>query len=74
MTPVIHRGFGAVYLALDRTTGKDVAIKKVELHPNDEANKKEAELQQKCESHYVVKYYDAFVVGNELWVLRCFDD
>ena len=60
--------FGEVYLAIDKTTNKEVAIKKVKMTATDERCENEWKTLKECKSDYVVEFYDAFHTGNELRV------
>ena len=60
--------FGAVYRAIDKTTNKEVAIKKVIMTATDERCENEWKTLKECKSDYVVEFYDAFYMGNELRV------
>ena len=61
-------GYGKVYLAVDKTVNHEVAIKKVEMAATDEQYENEWKTLRECKSDYVVKFYDAFCTGDELWV------
>jgi len=63
-------GYGKVYIAKYLETGKKVAIKKME-HTGDHTmskNLKEVAILTAASHPNVVKYYDCYNVGDELWL------
>ena len=63
-----NRGFGEVYLALDRTSNDYVAVKKVKIEVDESRVRNESRMLKECGSKFVVRYYDLVKVWNELWV------
>ena len=59
---------GEVSRAIDKTTKKEVAIKSVKMTATDERCENEWKTLKECKSDYVVEFYDAFYMGNELRV------
>ena len=62
------RGFGEVYLALDKKYKDQVVVKKVQMKVDDSTVQNEVNMLKKCGSKYIVRYFDLVKVGNELWV------
>ncbi|KAF8425555.1 kinase-like domain-containing protein [Tirmania nivea] len=64
--------FGVVYKAIERETGKVVAIKHIDLEASEDDI---VEIQQEisvlgtCASPHVTKYYGSFVKGYKLWII-----
>ena len=52
------RGFGEVFVALDKISNDLVAIKRVKMVMEDTGIETELELLKECQSHYIVRYYD----------------
>ena len=75
---VFFRSFGVVYLAERSFDAREVAIKVVTLGNDEEAQKEiqnlqnEIQILQKCNSHFVVKYFNSFEVqklrSTQHWV------
>ncbi len=65
---VMDRGFGEVFVALNKKSNEKVAIKKVKLVSNDALIEKESQLLKECRSRYIVRYYEVLKKENELWV------
>lgn len=70
LEPIRCRGFGRVWKALDKTSNSYVAIKQLPLSIDDKVIENEWKVLSKCESPFVVRYYDVVNSDNELWV-RC---
>ena len=68
---VMDRGFGEVFVALDKTSNVLVAIKKVKLLSDDKRIEKESELLKECQSRYIVRYHNVLRMESELWVRCC---
>ena len=67
------RGFGEVFVALDKTSNDLVAIKRVRILMNDNEIESESKLLKECQSRYIVRYYNLIRKDNEFWVGRmCF--
>ena len=64
------RGFGEVFVALDKTSNDLVAIKRVRILMNDSEIESESKLLKECQSRYIVRYYNVIRKENELWVGR----
>ena len=62
------RGFGEVFVALDKSSNDLVAIKRVKMMMEDSEIASESELLKECQSRYIVRYYDVLRRGGELWV------
>ena len=62
------RGFGEVYLALDKKSNDQVVVKKVRMVGHESIAPKESTILKECISKYIVRYYDLVKVRNELWV------
>lgn len=61
-----------VYRALCKRTGKDVAIKHIDLEGSDDDIREiqqEISLLSTCSSAYVTNYLDSFVRGVKLWIV-----
>ena len=66
------RGFGEVFVALDKKSNDLVAIKKVKPLLNEDELENEWKLLKECQSRYIVRYYDVLRREAEFWV-RCVD-
>ena len=64
----MNRGFGEVYLALDKKSNDQVVVKKVQMKVDDSTVQNEVKMLKECGSKYIVRYFDLVKVGNELWV------
>ena len=62
------RGFGEVFVALDKSSNDLVAIKRVKIMMDDSEIASESELLKECQSRYIVRYYDVLRREGELWV------
>ena len=65
---VMDRGFGEVFVALDKSSNDLVAIKRVKMMMDDSKIASESELLKECQSRYIVRYYDVLRREGELWV------
>ena len=65
---VMDRGFGEVFVALDKTSNVLVAIKKVKMVMEDEQIENESRLLRECQSPLIVRYYEVLKREGELWV------
>ena len=65
------RGFGEVFVALDKRSNDLVAIKRVKMVMEDEEIASESKLLKECQSRYIVRYYDVMRREGELWVCCC---
>lgn len=63
-----------MYMALDKRSNELVAIKRMRLFERDDSLMKEPELLKSCISRYIVRYYDALMKYNELWVRNALTD
>lgn len=64
--------FGVVYKAIEKATGKVVAIKQIDLeNAEDDITEIQQEIQvlQTCASPHVTQYYCSFVRGFKLWIV-----
>ena len=62
------RGFGEVFVALDKSSNDLVAIKQVKMVMEDDQIASESKLLKECQSRYIVRYYDVMRMESELWV------
>ena len=62
------RGFGEVFVALDKKSNDLVAIKKVKPLLNEDKLENEWKLLKECQSRYIVRYYDVLRRDGEFWV------
>ena len=62
------RGFGEVFVALDKESNDLVAIKRVKMVMEDDQIASESKLLKECQSRYIVRYYDVMRMESELWV------
>ena len=69
-----RRGFGEVFVALDKASNDLVAIKRVKMVMEDEEIASESELLKECQSRFIVRYYDVLRREGELWVRCCFTE
>ena len=62
---------GSVYEGVDKRTGTKVAIKQIDLgqQPRKELIVNEVVIMKDTKHENIVKYYDSYLVGNELWVV-----
>ncbi|XP_054139220.1 serine/threonine-protein kinase PAK 1-like [Melozone crissalis] len=69
-------GFGDVVRALNNATGREVAIKKINLQGlrRKELTINEIRIMERCRSPNVVKYLDSYLVGEELWLVMEYMD
>ncbi|XP_023800808.1 serine/threonine-protein kinase PAK 5-like [Cyanistes caeruleus] len=69
-------GFGAVYRALDASTGKQVAIKKMTLQEEDseELAVNEILAMRDNRNPNIVTYLDSYLVDEDLWLVMEFMD
>lgn len=66
---MMGRGFGKVFLALNRNKNEKVAIKSIDLEKmKDNQIKKEVSSMQQCRSPFTVHYYDSFTRGKHYYV------
>jgi serine/threonine-protein kinase 24/25/MST4 len=64
--------FGEVYHGVEIETGKDVAIKILDLDINDDDLNdisKEISILSNCDSMYITRYHGAFLCGSKLWII-----
>ena len=61
-------GFGEVYKAFDKTSNDYMAIKKLRLIAEVASLENESRILRNCRSKYIVGYYDAIQMKDELWV------
>ena len=69
---ISDRGFGEVFVALDKKSNDLVAIKRVKPLLNEDELENEWKLLKECQSRYIVRYYDVLRREAEFWV-RCVD-
>ena len=62
------RGFGEVFVALDKSSNDLVAIKKVKVIVHNNEIESETRLLRECRSRYIVNFYDMLQTEGELWV------
>ena len=68
MERISVRGFGEVFVALDKKSNDLVAIKKVKPLLNEDKLENEWKLLKECQSRYIVRYYDVLRRDGEFWV------
>ena len=66
---VRSRGFGEVYVAMNKKSNDLVAIKKVRIVVNNNRLENESNLLKKWQSRYTVRYYDVLRQEGYLWVV-----
>lgn len=58
---------------VDARTGTTVAIKVVNLEDEDGVNtedlRREISVLSHCDSPYILRYYESFLVGTKLWIV-----
>lgn len=58
---------------VDARTGATVAIKVVNLEDEDGVNtedlRREISVLSHCDSPYILRYYESFLVGTKLWIV-----
>ncbi|NWS91085.1 PAK1 kinase, partial [Toxostoma redivivum] len=71
-----RRGFGAVYKALDTSTGQQAAIKKMSLQEemSEELAVNEILAMRNNRNPNIVTYFDSFLVDGQLWLAMEFMD
>ncbi|XP_076315911.1 serine/threonine-protein kinase PAK 3-like [Tachypleus tridentatus] len=66
-----HGASGTIYTAIDKVTGLKVAVKQINL--NQQVKKelliRELSVLQETKHPNIVKYFDSYLVGDELWVI-----
>lgn len=65
------RGFGEVFVALDKSSNDLVAVKKVKVTGYNNEIESETRLLRECRSRYIVSFYDMIQTEGELWVRCC---
>ena len=61
--------YGSVWRATYKQTGEDYAIKRVGID-NDLADLQvEITFMRSCDSEYIVRYFQSYVLGTELWIV-----
>lgn len=65
----MRSGFGEVFKALDTVANDYVAVKKIRSVKSDAIIQSEGTLLKKCNSKYVVRYYDVIQNEGEIWVV-----
>ena len=68
------RGFGEVFVALDKASNDLVAIKRVKMVMEDDQIASESKLLKECQSRYIVRYYDVIRREGGLWVGCCLSE
>lgn len=63
-------GFGEVFKGLFRATGKEVALKIMDIESDVDVKSVEEEVKliKTCDSAHVVKYYGSYFKKDKLWV------
>lgn len=64
--------FGEVFKAIEKRTGRVVAIKVIDLEEIEdeiEDTQKEIIVLGECRSRYVTQYYGSYLKGTELWII-----
>ena len=62
------RGFGEVFVVLDKSSNDLVAIKQVKMVMEGDQIASESKLLKECQSRFIVRYYDVMRMESELWV------
>ena len=57
-----------MYLALDKTTGNCMAVKRVHMKVDESTVKNQSKLLKKCGSKYLVRYLGVVKEESILWV------
>ena len=67
-----NRASGTVYIAIDLSTGREVAIKQMNLsqQPKKELIINEIIVMKSNKNPNIVNYLDSYLIGEELWVGR----
>ena len=66
---------GEVFLATEAATGRQVAVKKMELQKdNTKLLITEIQIMKTSRHRSIVEYFDSFAVGTQLWVVMEFMD
>lgn len=67
---LIRSGFGEVFKGLFRATGKEVALKIMDIESDVDVKSVEEEVKliKTCDSPHVVKYYGSYFKKDKLWV------
>ena len=68
------RGFGEVFVALDKSSNDLVAIKQVKMVMEDEWIASESKYLKECQSRYIVRSYDVLQREGKLWVCCCLSE
>ncbi|CAJ0934980.1 unnamed protein product, partial [Mesorhabditis belari] len=61
--------YGAVHMAIHKSSGHTLAIKKVPVDTDLQEIIKEISIMQQCDSKYVVKYYGSYFKNSDLWIV-----
>ena len=64
--------FGEVFHGVEISTGKDVAIKILDLDIDDDDLgdiTKEISILSRCDSENITRYHGAFLCGSKLWII-----
>ena len=64
----MDRGFGEVFLALDKTSNELVAVKKTKIIATPDEVMKESRILKECKSKFIVRYFDVVKQMSEFWV------
>ena len=67
---MFYRASGTVYIAIDLSTGREVAIKQMNLsqQPKKELIINEIIVMKSNKNPNIVNYLDSYLIGEELWV------
>ena len=65
------RASGTVYIAIEVSTGREVAIKQMNLsqQPKKELIINEIIVMKENQNPNIVNYLDSYLIGEELWVI-----
>lgn len=79
LVKVIGQGnYGRVYKAVEKESGREVAIKILPMDEEDLENMKKLELEiqvlRRCDHECIVRYLGSYVKDNELWIVMEFCD
>lgn len=61
--------YGAVFKAMHKESGQQLAIKQVPVDSDLQDIIKEISIMQQCDSQYVVKYYGSYFKNTDLWIV-----
>ena len=68
--------YGRVYKAIHKKTGKIYCAKIAYIEKTNEVEsfKKEINILSQCNNQYIVRYYDSYIKGHQIWIILEFCD